>query len=409
MKKLFPLLAALAFGFTACASQAVSVPDPAGEGAATDTVSDTAAEYASTMPVGTLHDLRLDWYTVSDNTMYRIHLTYAEDGFTVSRQSIVETDLSTGAQQEIYSELDPAGYLQFLFTVNGTLYAQGYEVNSASTIYAFPNGQCTKIPVPEDFTPVCYDESALYAILDAFIGQDGSLVRLDLQTQAVTRMPLPQGTAFYCGANNGEILLTRWLTDQPLPDFDTNPELYNSLLQNARSEYVWFDPAANTMRTIYSCAAPNGMSVGETLFLGEREGVLYLEQLDSYEEATDTGHYTVYRVNETDGSLQLVWNPEPSQSGNFFLNALECNGDLTWLAVCRREDGQGKWIYNLADGKTYEAPQLTENICISTLLPDGRLVLMQSDYTANTVRFYLADEAAFLNGSTDWQAVPDMP
>ena len=105
-----------------------------------------------------------------------------------------------------------------------------------------PDGSVEEQTIPEKFYPNFYDEYAAYDIWGT------TCKRLDWQTGKLTTASLPfvqlDGT---CGAIGSKVLLTRVVSDTPLPEGEGNEEMRDAVLQNSLREYDLYDPATNTI------------------------------------------------------------------------------------------------------------------------------------------------------------------
>lgn len=404
MKKLFPMLAALAFVFTACTSQTASVSDsadnaPAEPTAAVEPTDDIVTEIldVDTMPVGELHSVRCGQVLVLGDDMYSIGTYLYPDK---DAQRLYKTNIKTGDRKIILdqdrAEMTAQGLawnaFLALFTTGETpfIYAHSGQDDSLTQLYWQQGDTWRDRTLATAFSPRYYDSAALYAV-DSFYDRGGrigdTLLRLDLQTWRLTRISFPDGYYGPYDAYNGEFLLKRDLYDQPLPDNNTNPDLYTALLQSARAEYAWFDPATGNLRSVFVCTDPQNIG-----YLGHYNDTLYFtvdEVIASTKDLT-TIQTTLCKLDDTAGTLQAFENIQLI-NGRFM--AVDRDTETVWIY------GGENLVYNLTDGRIYPGTVWDKDTYIFPyrFLPDGRLVV----YGNFDLYGVIQDIDAYLNGTAE--------
>lgn len=236
MRKLVLLLTA-ALALTACtAAPGVSSPAETAPPAETAATGEAAA-----FPVGTLR-------MVTPEVM---NTGTASVGIPLSgleAEPILKLDYATGVQTKL-CDIDlfrqiPVAIMQHGDTVEYFWDSEGGTVFAHTAIR--PDGSVEEQTIPEKFYPNFYDEYAAYDIWGT------TCKRLDWQTGKLTTASLPfvqlDGT---CGAIGSKVLLTRVVSDTPLPEGEGNEEMRDAVLQNSLREYDLYDPATNTIEKVF--------------------------------------------------------------------------------------------------------------------------------------------------------------
>ena len=253
-----------------------------------------------------------------------------------------------------------------------------------------------------------YDEYAAYVL------RDNCVARLDWQTGEVTTWDtsIPQIDEIL-GAVGNKILLTRIVSDMPLP---TDPEMYEAVIQNSQREFDLYDIATNTLEKLF--AEPRYPEDGGSwkIYRGCRGDILYFAQRksdgDGYKEA-------LLGYDLTTGTMQELYAEASSDwvGGTGSPKSFSRGGQLELVFLQSTPDALH--IYNAADGQVYNVPYhdpalnaaygTGENYgCPIAVTGDGR-VLVTDGYcqrNGHTVDAYgLIDLDDYLAGSTDYQPV----
>lgn len=236
MRKLVLLLTA-ALALTACtAAPGVSSPAETAPPAETAATGEAAA-----FPVGTLR-------MVTPEVM---NTGTASVGIPLSgleAEPILKLDYATGVQTKLcdidLSRQIPVAIMQHGDTVEYFWDSEGSTVSAHTAIR--PDGSVEEQTIPEKFYPNFYDEYAAYDIWGT------ACTRLDWQTGELTTASLPfvqlDGVL---GAVGSRVLLTRIVSDTPLPQGEGNEEMRDAVLQNSLREYDLYDPATNTIEKVF--------------------------------------------------------------------------------------------------------------------------------------------------------------
>ena len=240
MKKL-ALVFAAALALTACTAaptETATVPaaDPPAEAAATEENAD-----AEQFPVGELRlcdDRRCD----TDTAYYTLYGHVDTTELTGLR-----LDYADGVQTKVTSlAIADALYSDLLVTNDNVV--RVFLANADGSEFRFksfyPDGRSEERTASQEITPMVYDEYAAYVL------RDNCVARLDWQTGEVTTWDtsIPQIDEIL-GAVGNKILLTRIVSDMPLP---TDPEMYEAVIQNSQREFDLYDIATNTLEKLFA-------------------------------------------------------------------------------------------------------------------------------------------------------------
>ena len=237
MRKLVLLLAA-ALALTACtAAPEVSSPAEAAPPAETAAIGEAAAAF----PVGTL---QMAIPEVMDTGAASVEITFTG----LETEPILKLDYATGVQTKLcdidLSRQIPVAIMQHGDTVEYFWDSEGGTVFAHTAIR--PDGSVEEQTIPEKFYPNFYDEYAAYDIWGT------TCKRLDWQTGKLTTASLPfVQLDSVPGAVGSRVLLTRIVSDTPLPEGEGNEEMLDAVLQNSLREYDLYDPATNTIEKVF--------------------------------------------------------------------------------------------------------------------------------------------------------------
>ena len=235
MRKLVLLLAA-ALALTACtAAPAVSAPVETAPPAETEATGEAA------FPVGTLQ-MAIPEVMDTGTASVEIPLSGLE------AEPILKLDYAAGVQTKLcdidLSRQIPVAIMQHGDTVEYFWDSEGGTVFAHTAIR--PDGSVEEQTIPEKFYPNFYDEYAAYDIWGT------TCKRLDWQTGELTTASLPfVQLDSVPGAVGSRVLLTRIVSDMPLPEGEGNEEMLDAVLQNSLREYDLYDPATNTIEKVF--------------------------------------------------------------------------------------------------------------------------------------------------------------
>lgn len=400
MKKLVLLLAA-ALALTACtAAPAVSAPVETAPPAETENTGEAA------FPVGTLQMVIPE---VMDTGTASVEIPFS--GLEV--EPILKLDYAAGVQTKLcdidLSRQIPVAIMQHGDTVEYFWDSEGGTVFAHTAIR--PDGSVEEQTVPKKFYPNLYDEYAAYDIWGT------ACTRLDWQTGELTTASLPfVQLDSVLGAVGSRVLLTRIVSDTPLPQGEGNDEMRDAVLQNSLREYDFYDPATNTIEKVFD----------EPYYPEDRN------ELKSY--LGYCGDKLYFGVSCTDGASALSWkNTLVSYDRTAGIWQEECSADGKdgessgfWPFL---QDGRLKlvmlWrgtdtltLYSIDDGARYGVPyeearssgaDASGNVNFPVALTgDGRILVTDGYVYRNGVaasRYALIGLDAYLAGSREYTAV----
>ena len=237
MRKLVLLLTA-ALALTACtAAPEVSSPAEAAPPAETAAIGEAAAAF----PVGTL---QMAIPEVMDTGAASVEIPFSG----LETEPLLKLDYAAGVQTKLcdidLSRQIPVAIMQHGDTVEYFWDSEGSTVFAHTAIR--PDGSVEEQTIPEKFYPNFYDEYAAYDIWGT------TCKRLDWQTGELTTASLPfVQLDSVPGAVGSRVLLTRIVSDTPLPEGEGNEEMRDAVLQNSLREYDFYDPATNTIEKVF--------------------------------------------------------------------------------------------------------------------------------------------------------------
>lgn len=403
MKKL-ALVFAAALALTACTAaptETATVPaaaDPPAEAAATEENAD-----AEQFPVG---ELRLcdDWRRDTDTAYYTLY-----GDVDTTELTGLKLDYADGVQTKIMS-LDIADTPHSDFLVTNDNVVRMFLSNADGSEFRFktfyPDGRSEERTASQEITPTVYDEYAAYVLRDNYVA------RLDWQTGEVTTWDasIPQIHTVLGGAG-GKVLLTRIVSDMPLP---TDAEMFEAVLQNSLMEYDLYDLASNTLEKLFADDFyPDG---GWKTYLGYRGDMLYFVQGspdgDDYKEL-------LLGYDLTTGTMQELYAEEATDCVGAFNSPKSFSRGGQLELVFLQSTPDALHIYNIADGQMYNVPchDPTLNAAYGieenygrpiAVTGDGRVLVIdgyaqRGGYTVDA--YGLIDLDDYLAGSTDYQPV----
>ena len=398
MRKLVLLLAA-ALALTACtAAPAVSAPVETAPPAETE-----ATDEAAAFPVGTLR-------MVTPEVM---NTGTASVGIPLSgleAEPILKLDYATGVQTKL-CDIDlfrqiPVAIMQHGDTVEYFWDSEGGTVFAHTAIR--PDGSVEEQTIPEKFYPNFYDEYAAYDIWGT------TCKRLDWQTGKLTTASLPfvqlDGT---CGAIGSKVLLTRVVSDTPLPEGEGNEEMRDAVLQNSLREYDLYDPATNTIEKVFDEPYyPEDHNESKS-YLGYCGDKLYFGVSCTDGASALSRKNTLVSYDRTAGTWQEECSAD-SKGGEYsnFWPLLQ-DGQLRLVVLWRGTDTLT--LYSIDNGARYEVPyeeagsDATGNRNFPIALTDDGRILVTDGYIDRSgvaaSRYALIDLGAYLAGSREYTAV----
>ena len=400
MKKL-ALLLTTALALTACtAAPAVSAPVETAPPAETEATGEAA------FPVGTLQ-MAIPEVMNTGTASIEIPLSGLE------AEPILKLDYAAGVQTKLcdidLSRQIPVALMQHGDTVEYFWDSEGGTVFAHTAIR--PDGSVEEQTIPEKFYPNLYDEYAAYDIWGT------TCKRLDWQTGELTTASLPfvqlDGT---CGAIGSKVLLTRVVSDTPLPEGEGNEEMRDAVLQNSLREYDLYDPATNTIEKVFD--EPYYPEDHNELrsYLGYCGDKLYFGVTYTDSAAAFSTRNTLVSYDRTAGTWQEECSAD-SKGGEYsnFWPLLQ-DGQLRLVVLWRGTDTLT--LYSIDNGARYEVPyeearssgaDASGNVNFPiALTDDGRIVVTDGYVYRNGVaasRYALIDLGAYLAGSREYTAV----
>ena len=399
MRKLVLLLAA-ALALTACtAAPEVSSPGEAAPPAETAAIGEAAAAF----PVGTL---QMAIPEVMDTGAASVEITFTG----LETEPILKLDYAAGVQTKLcdidLSRQIPVAIMQHGDTVEYFWDSEGSTVFAHTAIR--PDGSVEEQTIPEKFYPNFYDEYAAYDIWGT------TCKRLDWQTGKLTTASLPfvqlDGT---CGAIGSKVLLTRVVSDTPLPEGEGNEEMRDAVLQNSLREYDLYDPATNTIEKVFD--EPYYPEEHNELksYLGYCGDKLYFGVTYTDSAAAFSTRNTLVSYDRTAGTWQEECSAD-SKGGEYsnFWPLLQ-DGQLRLVVLWRGTDTLT--LYSIDNGARYEVPyeeagsDATGNRNFPIALTDDGRILVTDGYIDRSgvaaSRYALIDLGAYLAGSREYTAV----
>ena len=400
MKKLV-LLLTTALALTACtAAPAVSAP------VETAPPAETEATGAAAFPVGTL---QMAIPEVMDTGTASIEIPLSG----LEAEPILKLDYATGVQTKLcdidLSRQIPVAIMQHGETVEYFWDSEGGTVFAHTAIR--PDGSVEEQTVPEKFYPNFYDEYAAYDIWGT------TCKRLDWQTGELTTASLPfvqlDGT---CGAIGSKVLLTRIVSDMPLPEGEGNEEMRDAVLQNSLREYDLYDPATNTIEKVFDepyYPENHNELKGYLGYCGDKLyfGVSYGSDVSALSQKN-----TLVSYDRTAGTWQEECSADAKNGENSGFWPFLQDGRLKLVVLWRGTDTLT--LYSIDNGAWYEVPyeearssgaDASGNVNFPVALTDDGRILVTDGYVyRNGVaasRYALIDLGAYLAGSREYTAV----
>ena len=401
MKKL-ALLLTTALALTACtAAPAVSSPAETAPPAETAATGEAAA-----FPVGTL---RMAIPEVMDTGTASIEIPLSG----LEAEPILKLDYATGVQTKLcdidLSRQIPVAIMQHGDTVEYFWDSEGGTVFAHTAIR--PDGSVEEQTVPEKFYPNFYDEYAAYDIWGT------TCKRLDWQTGELTTASLPfvqlDGVP---GAVGNRVLLTRIVSDTPLPEGEGNEEMRDAVLQNSLREYDLYDPATNTIEKVFDepYYAENHNELKG--YLGYSGDKLYFGVSYTDSAAAFSTRNTLVSYDRTAGTWQEECSADAKNGEDSGFWPFLQDGRLKLVMLWRGKDTLT--LYSIDDGARYEVPyeearssgaDASGNVNFPIALTgDGRVLVTDGYVYRNGVaasRYALIDLGAYLAGSREYTPV----
>ena len=400
MKKL-ALLLTTALALTACtAAPAVSAPVETAPPAETEATGEAA------FPVGTLQ-MAIPEVMNTGTASIEIPLSGLE------AEPILKLDYAAGVQTKLcdidLSRQIPVAIMQHGDTVEYFWDSEGGTVFAHTAIR--PDGSVEEQTVPRKFYPNLYDEYAAYDIWGT------TCKRLDWQTGELTTASLPfvqlDGVP---GAVGSRVLLTRIVSDMPLPEGEGNEEMLDAVLQNSLREYDLYDPATNTIEKVFD--EPYYPEDHNELrsYLGYCGDKLYFGVTYTDSAAAFSTRNTLVSYDRTAGTWQEECSAD-SKGGEYSgFWPFSLDGQLKLVVLWRGTDTLT--LYSIDNGARYEVPyeearssgaDASGNVNFPIALTgDGRVLVTDGYVYRNGVaasRYALIGLDAYLTGSREYTAV----
>lgn len=262
------------------------------------------------------------------------------------------------------------------------------------------------------------DGAALYGSLsDSGSSDPARGYRVDLATGQVTNFALQPGESVF--AAQGRRLMTgRFLTQEPLPDAQTENEAYQAALQNSTMECDWLDPATGQREKLLEL--PGKLFLQGSDFCGLAGGRLYFDE----RQTRPVGGSTRIALRAFDlaaGQWQEVphslpeegmWLNDPTVVG--LPGTAAQAGRYLWFGVSDENGNMRMQILDRETGALQETPLTPQQVRNQQdrgrlpLTDDGRFLLCVEEDEKYDFSYALIDAAAFLQGSTDWTPVTTM-
>lgn len=399
MRKLVLLLAA-ALALTACtAAPEVSSPAEAAPPAETAAIGEAAAAF----PVGTL---QMAIPEVMDTGTASVEIPFSG----LEAEPILKLDYAAGVQTKL-CDIDLSRQIPVAIMQHGDTVEYFWD-SAGGTVFAHtairPDGSVEEQTIPEKFYPNFYDEYAAYDIWGT------TCKRLDWQTGKLTTASLPfvqlDGVP---GAVGSRVLLTRVVSDTPLPEGEGNEEMRDAVLQNSLREYDLYDPATNTIEKVFD--EPYYPEEHNELrsYLGYCGDKLYFGVTYTDSAAAFSTRNTLVSYDRTAGTWQEECSAD-SKGGEYsnFWPLLQ-DGQLRLVVLWRGTDTLT--LYSIDNGARYEVPyeeagsDATGNRNFPIALTDDGRILVTDGYIDRSgvaaSRYALIDLGAYLAGSREYTAV----
>lgn len=394
MKKSLFVGLALALGLSACTPAASETPTPS---PVTETPAETApAEEASPVVAGTLESIR-----DRSNTGTACYVYQPAPGeirkldYATAR---IETVYSFGEAGTVYSDVVVEPDALYAVTAD-TLYKIPLDGGEASTI-ALPG-------LPGGQSPSWCDDQALYIVAgNVYNPPDQNVAcRIDLATGEITDLPLPYmvlDSGIYA-AEGSRVLLRCCVPEQPLPSVEER-EAFDAVLQNATSEYVWWDMNTGALEKVleepYEGTVDAEGNTSKLLFLGRTADRLYFQTIVySTEQGNLPGEVVSYALDGSDKRTEWTF----SETAGLF--AMYKEGELYWLVDNSNARMQ---VYEVATGNIYDVgPGLQSEGYPLTFTEDDRVLVITKQDGKGTREYGLIPRTDYLAGSRDWTPVED--
>ena len=391
MKKSLFVLLSLALCLPACTPAASSAPAPT---PTSETPVETAPAEETAAVVGNLQSI-----------MQRRNTGKACYSYQAMQGEIQKLDYADASVETLYRFGEPGTVYSDVIVEPDALYAV-----TADTLYKVPldGGEATTQPLqnlPGSRTPAWCDERGAYIVEgNPFNPPEQNVAcRIDLETGAITDLPLPHIVLDGVFAADGSrLLLRRCVTEQPLPSFEEQ-EAFDAALQNATSEYDWWDLNTGKLEKVleepYEGTVDAEGTISKMLFLGKAEGRLYFETVVyNPDKGNLPGQVVSYRL---DGSDQKI---EAGISGSVGCFApMERDGELYWLVD---NNSDRMHVYDVATSTDYDVrPGLQSTGYPVTFTGDGRVLVVAKQYEKGPEDYGLISIDDFLAGSSNWTPV----
>ena len=215
------------------------------------------------------------------------------------------------------------------------------------------------------------------------------------------------------GAVGSRVLLTRIVSDTPLPQGEGNEEMRDAVLQNSLREYDFYDPATNTIEKVFDEPYYPEERNERKGYLGYCGDKLYFGVTYTDSAAAFSTRNTLVSYDRTAGTWQEECSAD-SKGGEYsnFWPLLQ-DGQLRLVVLWRGTDTLT--LYSIDNGARYEVPyeeagsDATGNRNFPIALTDDGRILVTDGYIDRSgmaaSRYALIDLGAYLAGSREYTAV----
>lgn len=350
---------------------------------------------------------RTDTFTVAGN-LREVGDANLQDGilYTVwfgdspEETAFVQVDLNTEQQIPLCKPEDWEGSYMGWLVKGDTFYYLIYDEDGNAVLHSrsLTDGSETVWPLAtEKQYPIYLDDRYLYFSREDY---SAAMKRVDLATGVLEDLPLPAQTSGFLDVEGGRFLITRNLTPVPLNVSPQESEEFDALMQNAETEYCWWDPATGTTEAVlqepyYGEKDAQGNRIIR-IYLGKAEEKLYFYCAST--AGTGMENSRVERC-ALDGSQRET--AFTIFDGGGAPSALKRDGEIHWLL---QPGSNGVVVYLPDTGAVQEVTSPAGNTLpwVERILPDGRMLLPRQEDGSWTV----VSEKDYLAGNFTGTTIP---
>lgn len=400
MKKSLFMLLALAVCLSACTPAESKTAETFNDTVENVQTPENGTEQAAVPPVG---DLTMDINAREDDTGYYITGTWKNPATGENRWGLYRLDYPTGQQKMLYDfgSYDSGEiFVSDPFVQKDAVYVQE---NDSLCRLPLDGGEMEILPTKEAIGVGFSDENALYQVTNNLFMDlaQPPAQRVDLQTGAVTQWELPPMYIFAINDCRGNrVLISRVITDQPLPSLEEN-ELFDAVLQNSTMEYDWLDIVTGDLQKIMAYPYK-----GETDEKGQKTQW-------TYEGMGEDALYFFRTVTDAQGKRVSASIDRCALDGSNMETVMAVNTSNTLYPVNR--GAQLVWlldydysgpatIYDVEQGKIYEniPVQGSDSGWPALLTNDGRVLVNDHYNEHGNCTYAILEVDDYLAGSRDW-------